>query len=146
MKTWLVCGEAGFSTQSPICPNLACPPLNTEVPPFFRVVWPSMSGKVILLLVRAGAKQTSPCLWRLIINSSKAGPMAPTWVFNVTAQNGQGDQTLPAESRLPILPRVPPSWAWGSQDPWDPQHSLCGWTRSCASWGHLRVAWIAWLT
>lgn len=79
-----------------------------------------MSGKVILLPVRAGTKQTSLCLWRLIINSSKARPMAPIWVFNVTAQNGQGDQTLSAESRLLILPRVPPSLAWGSQDPLRP--------------------------
>ena len=139
-------------SQSPVCPSLACRPLNAEVPPFFRIAWPSVSGKVTLLPVRAGTKPASLCLWSLSMSSSKARVTAPTWICNVTAQNGQGDQTLPAESRLhtPQCTRTPTGAPFtdpgAPRTPWEPQHSLHGWTTPCASWEQLMVTWTAWLT
>ena len=139
-----MCGEVIFCTQSPICPSLACHPPITEVPPFFRIAWPSVSGKVTLLPVRTGTKQTSVC--GASLTPARVGRWHHHGFLMSQPKMDKGTRLCQLSAGSPSLSAPIPANGAPFADPLRSSAQLRGWTRPSVSWERLMVTWIAWLT
>ena len=118
VKTWLVNDEPGFWTQVPLSAQVW--DVSHSILRAFHSLWtrgPQSQTKWSCCwwgLEQYKLGQASVSRLKLIINSSKTDGMTPSWIFDVKAQDGQGNQTLPAESRLLIPEHTCTSWGYPS--------------------------------